>query len=164
MLSFTLRKLGFAPRELATPAALDAGSCGAQPGAGLSRPRASGKSGALDVLPILARHGYEGPVQLMSGRSQSVLDEVVAAGERQGLKMLPAFDEAVPDGCGKGSRWRAWPGDAIGLRPELSGRSSGVRTFIEAGGPAYASAERAAATIHLICLVFLIGRGSHNPV
>ena len=50
-----------------------------------------GESGALDVLPILARHGYRGPVQLMSGRSQSVLDEVVAAGERQGLKMLPAL-------------------------------------------------------------------------
>ena len=35
-----------------------------------------GQIGALDVLPILARHGYDGPVQLMSGRSQSVLDEV----------------------------------------------------------------------------------------
>ena len=90
VLSFTLRKLGFATAELATPAALDAALAERSP-ALVFLDLGLGESGALDVLPILARHGYEGPVQLMSGRSQSVLDEVVAAGERQGLKMLPAL-------------------------------------------------------------------------
>jgi DNA-binding NtrC family response regulator len=89
-LSFTLRKLGFATSEIATPAGLGAELAERSP-ALIFLDLGLGESGALDVLPILARHGYEGPVQLMSGRSQSVLDEVVAAGERQGLKMLPAL-------------------------------------------------------------------------
>jgi len=89
-LCFTLRKLGFATREIATPAALDhelAECCPALVFLDLGL----GEHGALDVLPILARHGCTAPVQLMSGRSQAVLDEVVAAGERHGLKMLPAL-------------------------------------------------------------------------
>jgi len=89
-LCFTLRKLGFATREIATPAALDRELAERSPvlvflDLGL------GEHGALDVLPILARHGCSAPVQLMSGRSQAVLDEVVAAGGRQGLNMLPAM-------------------------------------------------------------------------
>ena len=89
-LCFTLRKLGFATREIATPAALDRELTDHSPvlvflDLGL------GEHGALDVLPILARHGCVAPVQLMSGRSQAVLDEVVTAGQRQGLKMLPAL-------------------------------------------------------------------------
>lgn len=90
VLSFTLRKLGLGSTELATPAALDAAMAEHNP-ALVFLDLGLGESGALDVLPILARHGFEGPVQLMSGRSQSVLDEVVAAGEQQGLKMLPAL-------------------------------------------------------------------------
>jgi DNA-binding NtrC family response regulator len=89
-LCFTLRKLGLAPHEIATPAALDHDLAEHSPvlvflDLGL------GEHGALDVLPILARHGCRAPVQLMSGRSQAVLDEVVAAGEKHGLKMLPAL-------------------------------------------------------------------------
>lgn len=89
-LSFTLRKLGFGTADIATPAALDAALAERSPVL-IFLDLGLGQSGALDVLPILARHGYEGHVQLMSGRSQSVLDEVVAAGERKGLKMLPAL-------------------------------------------------------------------------
>jgi DNA-binding NtrC family response regulator len=89
-LSFTLRKLGFGTADIATPAALDAALAERSP-ALIFLDLGLGQSGALDVLPILTRRGYEGHVQLMSGRSQSVLDEVVAAGERQGLKMLPAL-------------------------------------------------------------------------
>jgi hypothetical protein len=37
--------------------------------------------------------GYGGPVQLMSGRSQAVLNEVVLAGEEYGLHMLPALEK-----------------------------------------------------------------------
>jgi DNA-binding NtrC family response regulator len=90
VLSFTLRKLGFATAELATPDALDAALAERSP-ALVFLDLGLGRSGALDVLPILARHHFTGPVQLMSGRSQGVLDEVVAAGEQQGLRMLPAL-------------------------------------------------------------------------
>lgn len=89
-LSFTLRKLGFETAEIATPAALDQKMA-------VSRPvlvfldLGLGQSGALDVLPILVRHGYKGPVQLMSGRSQEVLDAVAGVGQEQGLTMLPAL-------------------------------------------------------------------------
>ena len=87
---FTLRRLGFETSELATPGALDSAMMERRPSL-IFLDLGLGQAGALDVLPILARHGYEGPVQLMSGRSQSVLDEVVRAGEAQGLKMLPAL-------------------------------------------------------------------------
>jgi DNA-binding NtrC family response regulator len=90
VLSFTLRKLGFGTAELATPAALEAALQERNPTL-VFLDLGLGDSGALDVLPILARHGYSGPIQLMSGRSQSVLDEVVTAGESLGLKMLPAL-------------------------------------------------------------------------
>jgi DNA-binding NtrC family response regulator len=89
-LSFTLRKLGFGTADIPSPAALEAALAERSP-ALIFLDLGLGQAGALDVLPILARHGYDGPVQLMSGRSQSVLDEVVAAGERQGLRMLPAL-------------------------------------------------------------------------
>ena len=89
-LSFTLRKLGFGTAEIPSPAALEEALAERSP-ALIFLDLGLGQAGALDVLPILARHGYGGPVQLMSGRSQGVLDEVVAAGERQGLKMLPAL-------------------------------------------------------------------------
>lgn len=89
-LCFTLRKLGFGTTEIASPAALDQALQEHSPSL-IFLDLGLGQSGALDVLPILARHGYDGPVQLMSGRSQGVLDEVAAAGERQGLRMLPAL-------------------------------------------------------------------------
>jgi len=89
-LSFTMRRLGFATAEIATPEALDSALATHSPSL-VFLDLGLGQSGALDVLPILTRHGYQGPVQLMSGRSQSVLDEVVAIGERRGLKMLPAL-------------------------------------------------------------------------
>ena len=88
-LCFTLRNSASTPR-ISQPRRRSNGAPGAQPVADLPGPR-PWPAGALDVLPILARYGYLGPVQLMSGRSQSVLDEVVLAGERQGLKMLPAL-------------------------------------------------------------------------
>lgn len=89
-MAFTVRKLGFEACELASAAALDAALRERMPSI-VFLDLGLGQSGALDTLPILARHGYRGPVQLMSGRSQSVLDEVVAAGEREGLTMLPAL-------------------------------------------------------------------------
>jgi DNA-binding NtrC family response regulator len=89
-LSFTLRKLGFDTAEIATPAALGQALQEHSPSL-IFLDLGLGQSGALDVLPMLASHGYQGPVQLMSGRSQSVLDEVVVAGEHQGLRMLPAL-------------------------------------------------------------------------
>jgi len=89
-LSFTLRKLGFGTADIPSPAALEQALAEHSP-ALIFLDLGLGQAGALDVLPILARHGYAGPVQLMSGRSQSVLDEVVAAGEEQGLRMLPAL-------------------------------------------------------------------------
>jgi DNA-binding NtrC family response regulator len=90
VLSFTLRKLGFGTREIATPAALDAELAVHSP-ALIFLDLGLGEHGALDALPIIARHGCHAPVQLMSGRSQGVLDEVVRAGEKQGLRMLPAL-------------------------------------------------------------------------
>jgi DNA-binding NtrC family response regulator len=87
-LCFTLRKLGFDTADIATPAALEQALHERSPSL-IFLDLGLGQAGALDVLPILAGHGYGGPVQLMSGRSQRVLDEVVAAGEKQGLKMLP---------------------------------------------------------------------------
>jgi DNA-binding NtrC family response regulator len=89
-LSFTLRKLGFGTADIPSPDALKQALAERSP-ALIFLDLGLGQAGALDVLPILARQGYGGPVQLMSGRSQSVLDEVVAAGEKQGLKMLPAL-------------------------------------------------------------------------
>lgn len=89
-LCFTLRKLGFGTAEIATSAALERALQERNPSL-IFLDLGLGQSGALDILPILASYGYQGPVQLMSGRSQSVLDEVVVAGERQGLKMLPAL-------------------------------------------------------------------------
>jgi len=89
-MSFTLRRLGFGTAEIATLAGLEAALAERSPvlvflDLGL------GQAGGMEVLPILARHGYTGPVQLMSGRAQSVLDAVVEAGEGQGLTMLPAL-------------------------------------------------------------------------
>ena len=89
-LCFTLRKLGFDTADIATPGALEQALQDRSPSL-IFLDLGLGQSGALDVLPILASYGYQGPVQLMSGRSQAVLDEVVVAGERQGLKMLPAL-------------------------------------------------------------------------
>lgn len=89
-LSFTLRKVGFETSDVASPAALDAVLTERRPEL-VFLDLGLGQSGALDILPILARHGYDGAVQLMSGRSQETLDEVVAAGETLGLRMLPAL-------------------------------------------------------------------------
>ncbi len=96
-------RLGFETTEIATPAAL-AAALNAQNPDLVFLDLGLGQAGAMDILPMLAEHGYEGPVQLMSGRSQGVLDEVVAAGEGFGLKMLPALRETVPDGRGQGRR------------------------------------------------------------
>ena len=89
-MSFTLRRLGFETSELATPVALDAALLERSPSL-IFLDLGLGQAGALDILPILARHGYAGPVQLMSGRSKSVLDETVKVGEAHGLMMLPAL-------------------------------------------------------------------------
>ncbi len=91
-LSFTLRKLGFATHEIATPEALESAIETETPQL-IFLDLGLGKSGAMDILPILSQHGYEGPVQLMSGRSQVVLDEVVAVGAEYGLTMLPALEK-----------------------------------------------------------------------
>jgi DNA-binding NtrC family response regulator len=89
-LSFTLRRLGFETAEIATPTALETALTEQSPEL-IFLDLGLGQSGAMDVLPILSQHGYVGPVQLMSGRSQGVLDEVAAVGEKFGLRMLPAL-------------------------------------------------------------------------
>lgn len=89
-LSFTLRKLGFATDEIASASALQRAIAERSPSL-IFLDLSLGQTGALDVLPILSEHGYRGPVQLMSGRSQHVLDEVVTTGEQLGLTMLPAL-------------------------------------------------------------------------
>lgn len=91
-LSFTLRRLGFNTSEIATPAALEAALETEIPNL-IFLDLGLGQSGAMDILPILSEHGYTGPVQLMSGRSQAVLDEVVAVGREFGLTMLPALEK-----------------------------------------------------------------------
>lgn len=91
-LSFTLRKLGFATTEIATPPGLEDALETDVPDL-IFLDLGLGQSGAMDILPILSQHGYEGPVQLMSGRSQAVLDEIVTAGEQIGLTMLPALEK-----------------------------------------------------------------------
>ncbi len=91
-LSFTLRRLGLATTEIATPAALESALETEMPDLVLLD-LGLGQSGAMDILPILAEHGFEGPVQLMSGRSQAVLAEIVAVGEQFGLTMLPALEK-----------------------------------------------------------------------
>jgi DNA-binding NtrC family response regulator len=91
-LSFTLRKLGFATTEIATPRALEEALDATAPDL-VFLDLGLGQSGAMDILPILSEHGYRGPVQLMSGRSQAVLDEVVTVGQQFGLTMLPALEK-----------------------------------------------------------------------
>ncbi len=91
-LSFTLRRLGFATSEIATPDGLEAAIETQVPDL-IFLDLGLGQAGAMDILPILSQHGYEGPIQLMSGRSQAVLDEIVAVGEEFGLTMLPALEK-----------------------------------------------------------------------
>ena len=91
-LSFTLKRVGFATTEIATPTAL-VDALAMQSPSLIFLDLGLGQSGAMDILPILSEHGYEGPLQLMSGRSQAVLDEVVAVGEQYGLSMLPALEK-----------------------------------------------------------------------
>lgn len=89
-LSFTLRRLGFETSDAPSPAVLEARLAERIPEL-IFLDLGLGQSGAMDVLPILAQHDYRGRVQLMSGRSQDVLDEITAEGERCGLQMLPAL-------------------------------------------------------------------------
>ena len=89
-LSFTMQKLGFETAQAASPAQLDDALAARTPEL-IFLDLSLGQSGAMDVLPILARRGYAGYVQLMSGRSQAVMDQVAAAGDEFGLKMLPAL-------------------------------------------------------------------------
>ncbi len=91
-LSFTLRKLGFSTSEIATPSALESAIATETPDL-VFLDLGLGQAGAMDILPILSQYGYEGPVQLMSGRSQAVLDEVVVVGREFGLTMLPALEK-----------------------------------------------------------------------
>ncbi len=89
-LSFTLRKAGVDVADAATVEALDAIVTERTPDL-IFLDLGLGRSGVMDVLPILDRHNYRGAIQLMSGRSRSVLDEVAAAGSELGLRMLPAL-------------------------------------------------------------------------
>lgn len=87
-LAFTLRRLGYETAEIPSPAALEVEIAKVTPEL-IFLDLGLGQSGAQDVLPILERHHYSGMVQLMSGRSEDVLQEFVASGEQHGLKMLP---------------------------------------------------------------------------
>ncbi|MGA2292186.1 EAL domain-containing protein, partial [Bradyrhizobium sp.] len=63
------------------------------------------KSDAVEVLHGLAKVGYSGAVNLMSGRHGPILEDVRKLGERHGLRMLPAllkpFDVATIRAIGK---------------------------------------------------------------
>ena len=54
---------------------------------------------SVNVLTVLAKSGYPGPVQLMSGRPGNVLDQIKQIGEQHKLRMLPGlrkpFDNAA---------------------------------------------------------------------
>jgi CheY-like chemotaxis protein len=91
-LAFTLRKLGIETLEVGSPEGLEGVIGEREPQLiflDLGLEKASGTTGALEVLAILGRRGFSGSVQLMSGRAQSVLDEVAETGRRAGLRMLP---------------------------------------------------------------------------
>ena len=50
-----------------------------------------GDSDAVEVIRHLARAGFSGPIQLISGSAQALLDDVRRVGERHGLAMLPVL-------------------------------------------------------------------------
>jgi EAL domain-containing protein (putative c-di-GMP-specific phosphodiesterase class I)/CheY-like chemotaxis protein len=51
------------------------------------------RSDAIDVIRALATHKYRGAVQVVSGRDQSLRDQVRRVGEQHGLKMLPPLQK-----------------------------------------------------------------------
>lgn len=89
-LSFTLQRAGFDTTAAASTAALDEALSERAPDL-VFLDLSLGNAGADDMMPVLARHDYSGPVQVMSGKSQDALDEAVAAGEQHGLRMLPGM-------------------------------------------------------------------------
>lgn len=50
---------------------------------------------AVDVLQLLQLKGYGGPVQIVSGHRQDILEEVKSLGERKGMRMLPVMQKPV---------------------------------------------------------------------
>jgi len=89
-IAFTVRRLGFDVAEAGSLEALEAALARRSPlliflDLGL------GKAGPSEAFALLAQHGYRGAIQLMSGRAQSVLDEVAALGGEYGLTILPAL-------------------------------------------------------------------------
>jgi len=48
-----------------------------------------GTSGGSDALWVLSRYGYQGLVQVMSGRSSTCIDDAVLLGRMYGMTMLP---------------------------------------------------------------------------
>lgn len=49
------------------------------------------QSDAVEVLRALGRSGFTGAVQLISGSSRTLLEQIRLVGERHGIKMLPAL-------------------------------------------------------------------------
>jgi CheY-like chemotaxis protein len=93
-LAFTLRKLGMETVEVESPEGVQTAIAAREPQLiflDLGLGKAAGTAGALEVLAILARRGFSGSIQLMSGRALSVLDEVAETGRAAGLTMLPAL-------------------------------------------------------------------------
>ena len=81
----------------------------------------------------------------MSGRSQSVLDEVVVAGERQGLKMLPALMKPFRMGVVKelvAGLGLSAAAPAASRRPEMPRRSSAAPDAAECS-PDFRGLQRA---------------------
>jgi EAL domain-containing protein (putative c-di-GMP-specific phosphodiesterase class I) len=46
---------------------------------------------AIESIAALGKHGYKGPVQLMSSRGSAVLENIKSIGEQYSLKMLPVL-------------------------------------------------------------------------
>ena len=87
-ISFSLRRMGVSTTEVATLAELEP-ALERSPPELLFLDLSLGQREGADALTILQRRKFPGFVQVMSGRSPQLLEEVVNTGRKHGLKMLP---------------------------------------------------------------------------
>ena len=87
-LAFVLKRLGLEIAEAGSLAALDEALSRGKPDIVFLDLNLGGPGGA-GGLGMLAARGYDGCVQIMSGKSRPQLDGAVALGEDYGLRMLP---------------------------------------------------------------------------
>ncbi len=107
-MSFVLRKLGIEVAEIGDVAGLCSALSGRIPEL-IFLDLNLGGSGGIEAISLLAARGYKGRVQIMSGRSQSVLDGAVALGAGRGLKMLPPLAKPFRMAAVRDLAARLWP-------------------------------------------------------